>query len=97
MHPDDMAEKGITAGDVVEVFNDNGATQAMAYPTDTAKRGETFMLFGSPRGTQGNIVGPGVNELVIPVYKQTWADIRKISDTPMVARGISFKSKEYKL
>ncbi|WP_371038643.1 arsenate reductase (azurin) large subunit [Rhodosalinus sp. FB01] len=97
MHPDDMAEKGITAGDVVEVFNDNGATQAMAYPTETAKRGETFMLFGSPRGTQGNIVGPGVNELVIPVYKQTWADIRKISDTPMVARGISFKSKEYKL
>ncbi|RFU13633.1 arsenate reductase (azurin) large subunit [Rhodobacteraceae bacterium W635] len=95
MHPDDMAAKGVTAGDVVEVFNDNGATQAMAYPTDTAKPGETFMLFGSPRGTQGNIVGPGVNELVIPVYKQTWADIRKISDTPMVARGISFKSKEY--
>lgn len=97
MHPEDMAERGITAGDLVEVFNSNGATQAMAYPTDTAKRGETFMLFASPRGTQGNIVGEGVNELVIPVYKQTWADIRKISDTPMVAQGISFKSKEYKL
>jgi len=97
MHPEDMNERGITAGDLVEIFNDNGATQAMAYPTDTAKRGETFMLFGSPRGTQGNIVGEGVNELVIPVYKQTWADIRKVSDTPMVARGISFKSKEYKL
>ena len=51
----------------------------------------------SPRGTRGNIVRPGVNELVIPVCKQAWADIRKISDTPMVARGISFKSKEYKL
>jgi len=97
MHPQDMAARGIAPGDLVEVFNDNGATQAMAYPTDTAKRGETFMLFGSPRGTQGNIVSEGVNELIIPVYKQTWADIRKISDTPLVARGISFKSKEYKL
>ena len=97
MNPEDMAERGITAGDLVEVFNSNGATQAMAYPTETARRGETFMLFGSPRGTQGNVVNEGVNELIIPVYKQTWADIRRISDTPMVARGISFKSKEYKL
>lgn len=97
MHPEDMAEREITAGDLVEVFNNNGATQAMAYPTETAKRGETFMVFGSPRGTQGNVVNAGVNELIIPVYKQTWADIRKISDTPMVARGISFKSKEFKL
>ncbi len=96
MHPDDMADKGINPGDLVEVFNNNGATQAMAYPTETAKRGETFMLFGSPRGTQGNVVGEGVNELVIPVYKQTWADIRKISDVPEAARGISFKSKEYR-
>ena len=38
-----------------------------------------------------------MNELIIPVYKQTWGDIRKVSDTPMVAQGISFKSKEYKL
>ena len=97
MHPEDMADRGITAGDLVEMFNDNGATQAMAVPTETARRGETFMVFGSPRGTQGNIVGDGVNELIIPVYKQTWGDVRKVSDTPMVAQGISFKSKEYKL
>ena len=36
------------------------------------------MLFGYPTGVQGNVVGPGVNELVIPNYKQTWADIRKL-------------------
>jgi len=95
MNPGDMEARGITAGDLVEVFNNNGATQALAYPTETAVPGQTFMVFGSPNGTQGNIVGDGVNELVIPVYKQTWADIRKISDTPMVARGMSFKSKEY--
>ncbi|SIT13031.1 arsenate reductase (azurin) large subunit [Paracoccus saliphilus] len=96
MNPEDMAENGIEPGDLVEVFNGNGATQAIAYPTETATRGETFMLFGSPRGTQGNIVSKGVNELVIPVYKQTWADIRKIADVPEAARHISFKSKEFR-
>lgn len=50
MHPDDMAGVGITEGDLVEVYNDNGATQAMVYPMPTARRGETFMLFAYPRG-----------------------------------------------
>ena len=43
-------------------------------------RGETFMLFGAPSGTQGNVINAGVNELILPNYKQTWANIRKISD-----------------
>jgi arsenite oxidase large subunit len=80
---------------LVEVFNDVGATQAMVYPTDTAKRGETFMLFGAPSGTQGNVINAGVNELVLPNYKQTWANIRKISDAPAAVAKLSFKSKEY--
>ena len=50
------------------------------YPTSTARRKETFMLFANPNGVQGNVVSPGVNELVIPNYKQTWAAIRKLSD-----------------
>ena len=29
MHPDDMAELGVKAGDLVEVYNDTGSTQAM--------------------------------------------------------------------
>jgi arsenite oxidase large subunit len=95
MHPDDMAELKVKEGDLVEVYNDNGSTQAMAYPTASAKPGQTFMLFAYPTGVQGNVVSPGVNELIIPNYKQTWADIRKISDAPRDAAGISFKSKEY--
>ncbi len=47
---DDMKELGLAPGDLVEVFNDDGSTQAMAYPTPTARKGETFMLFGSPNG-----------------------------------------------
>jgi arsenite oxidase large subunit len=96
MHPDDMAGLGVKEGDLVEVFNANGATQAMACPTPTARRGQTFMLFGYPRGVQGNVVSAGVNEFIIPNYKQTWADIRKLADAPEGTRHLSFKSPEYR-
>ena len=95
IHPDDMAELGLSAGDLAEVHNDVGATQAMAYPTPSARRGETFMLFGAPSGTQGNVINAGTNELILPNYKQTWANIRKISDAPATVAHLSFKSKEY--
>ena len=38
MNPQDMAELKLKQGDLVEVYNDNGSTQAMVYPTPTAKR-----------------------------------------------------------
>ena len=83
-----MAELKLKQGDLVEVYNDVGATQAMVYPTPTAKRKETFMLFASPSGTQGNVINAGVNELILPNYKQTWANIRKISDAPASVQSI---------
>ncbi|MDI4663434.1 arsenate reductase (azurin) large subunit [Xanthobacter autotrophicus] len=95
MNPQDMGELGLKSGDLVEVYNENGSTQAMAYPTPTAKRKETFMLFGFPTGVQGNVVSAGVNEYVIPNYKQTWGNIRKIADAPEGVRHLTFKSKEY--
>ena len=82
MNPQDMAELSVKSGDLVEVYNDNGSTQAIVYPTSTAKRKQTFMLFAYPTGVQGNVVSPGVNEFIIPNYKQTWAGIRKIADAP---------------
>src|SRR5580700_8776790 len=92
MNPQDMTELGLKTGDLVEVYNDNGSTQAMAYPTPTAKRKQTFMLFAYPMGVQGNVVSAGVNELVIPNYKQTWGNIRKIADAPANLKGLTFKS-----
>jgi arsenite oxidase large subunit len=56
---------------------------------------QTFMLFAYPTGVQGNVVSPGVNEFVIPNYKQTWAGIRKLADAPEAVRHLSFKSEEY--
>ena len=64
----------------------------MVYPTPTAKRKQTFMLFAYPTGVQGNVVSPGVNEFIIPNYKQTWANIRKIADAPEGVRHLTFKS-----
>ncbi len=90
-----MAELKLKAGDLVEVYNDNGSTQAMVYPTETAKRRQTFMLFANPNGVQGNVVSPGVNEFIIPNYKQTWGNIRKIADAPGGVRHLTFKSQDY--
>jgi formylmethanofuran dehydrogenase subunit D len=95
MNPQDMDELKLKAGDLVEIYNDNGSTQAIAYPTPTAKRRQTFMLFANPNGVQGNVVSPGVNEFIIPNYKQTWGAIRKIADAPEAVRSVTFKSQEY--
>jgi len=95
MNPQDVAELKLNPGDLVEVYNDNGSTQAMVWPTPSARRNQTFMLFAYPTGAVGNAVGKGVNELVIPNYKQTWGNIRKLANAPQVTRHLSFKSEEY--
>jgi arsenite oxidase large subunit len=97
MNPEDMKALGVKEGDLVEVWNDNGSTQAMAYPTPTAKPGETFMLFGFPTGVQGNVTSDGTNELIIPNYKQTWGNIRKLADAPAGVKHLSFKSQQYSI
>lgn len=97
IHPDDMAELGLKPGDMVEVYNDVGATQALAYPEPTARKNETFMVFGAPNGAQGNVINAGTNELILPNYKQTWANIRKISDATPAAARVSYKSWEVEL
>ena len=53
------------------------------------------MLFGAPAAAQGNVINAGVNELILPNYKQTWANIRKISDAPASVKNLSFKSWDY--
>ncbi|WP_333834008.1 arsenate reductase (azurin) large subunit [Rubrimonas sp.] len=94
MHPDDMVELGLNPGDLLEIINDNGVTQGMAYPMPTLKRNTVAMVFGSPAGSQGNVVNPGVNELVLPDYKHCWGDIRKIADATDQTLKVSFKGHE---
>lgn len=94
MNPSDMEALGLKAGDLVEVYNDVGSTQAMAYAIETAKPGQCFMLFSSPLGQVGNVISEHCNELLIPNYKNVWANIRRIGRAPQ-ADGISFKQLEY--
>ena len=73
MNPDDMNELSWQLAI---------SSRSMVQPTPSAKRRQTFMLFAYPTGVQGNVVNAGVNELIIPNYKQTWADIRKLPSAP---------------
>ena len=96
INPSDMTALGAGPGDIVEVHNENGSVAAMAYPTPSAKPGQAFFIFAHPDGPVANIISKGVNELIIPNYKQTWANIRKIAVAPSITKGISFKSLEYR-
>ena len=42
------------------------------------------------------MVSAGVNELIIPNYRQTWGSIRKLARASAFTRQLSFKSQEYK-
>jgi arsenite oxidase large subunit len=93
MNPDDAKALGVRAGDVVEVFNDFGSTYAMAYPDGTAKRGQTFMLFGYFNGVAGDVVTDWTDRNIVPYYKGTWADVRRVGTLEEFKRTVSFKNR----
>ncbi len=91
MHEDDAAEMGIAAGDLIELKNDVGQVQAIAYPTDAVKPNHTFLIFGHPRGAAGDLVSDHVDpDTTIPYYKGVWADIRRIGEATELAENMSF-------
>ena len=91
MHPIDAADLGISSGDVLEVSNDMGTVEAMAYLTDAVKRNHTFMLFGQPRGAAGDLISGHVDpKTTIPYYKGAWADIRRKGPAPAEFKSASF-------
>jgi arsenite oxidase large subunit len=95
MNPDDAKELGIANGDIVELFNDYGATYAMAYIVPEAKRNQVFMQFGHFNGVVGDVTTEAVDRNVIPDYKHTWANIRKVTSGEYKST-VSFKSRQYK-
>ncbi|MSO94143.1 MAG: arsenate reductase (azurin) large subunit [Rhodospirillales bacterium] len=91
MHPQDAAPLGIESGDLVELSNDMGKVEAMAYISDSVKPGHTFMLFGQPRGAVGDLVSDHVDPATtIPYYKGVWADIRRLRADPKLKETVSF-------
>jgi arsenite oxidase large subunit len=95
INPQDAAELGVGAGDIVEVFNDYGSTVAMAYPVPSAKRGQTFMLFGYVNGIQGDVTSEWTDRNIIPYYKGAWANIRRVGSMDDYKRTVSFKDRSF--
>jgi arsenite oxidase large subunit len=93
LNPDDARSLGVTAGDIVEVYNDYGATRAMARIEPSIKAGHTFMQFGYDNGVQGDVTTNWTDRNIIPYYKGTWADIRRVGVEVSAPRRISLKSR----
>lgn len=91
IHPDDAARAGVENGDLVEVYNDYGAANAMAYITPSVRPGLLFMQFANPRGTANSLTTPYVDPLTtIPYYKGGAAGIRKLGSLPAVKDHLTF-------
>jgi arsenite oxidase large subunit len=85
----------IASGDVVEVYNDQGSSYAMAYLEKAMKPGQTFMLFGYYKGVMGDVTTAGTDRNLIPYYKGARANIRRIGSMAEYQRTVSFKSRRY--
>ena len=53
IHPDDMKELGVAEGDLVEVYNDNGSTQAMVQPCNRCSPQRKFHALRQPERCSG--------------------------------------------
>ncbi len=95
LNPNDAKSLRIESGDVVEIFNDFGSTYAMAYIESDIKSGHSFMNFGHFNGVAGDVVTDWTDQNIVPYYKGTWADIRKVSSMDEYKKTTSFKSRRY--
>jgi len=95
INPKDARKLGIESGDVVEVYNDYGSTFAMAYLEPDMKPSHTFMMFGYFNGNVGDLVTDWTDRNVIPYYKGTWANIRKVGSMEDYKKTVSFKRRRY--
>ncbi|MDE3737901.1 molybdopterin dinucleotide binding domain-containing protein [Pseudomonas resinovorans] len=85
----------IQSGDVVEVYNDYGSSYALAYLEPDIKPNQTFMQFGHFNGVMGDLTTAWVDRNVVPYYKGTWADIRRIGTVDEFKASISFKTRRF--
>lgn len=95
INPKDAKKLGIQSGDVVEVYNDYGSTFAMAYLEPDMRKDHAFMMFGYFNGNVGDLVTDWTDRNVVPYYKGTWANIRRISSMDDYKQKVSFKRRRY--
>ncbi len=91
IHPKDAAGLGVASGDLVEVFNDHGATNALAYLTESVRPGLVFMQFAHPRGTANSVTTPYVDPATtIPYYKGSAVGVRRLGAVPGLRDQLTF-------
>ncbi|AOY95028.1 arsenite oxidase large subunit [Cupriavidus sp. USMAA2-4] len=95
LNPEDARPLGIASGDVVEVFNDYGTTYAMAYLEPDIKHKQAFMQFAHYNGIVGNVTTPWTDRNVVPYYKGTWADLRRVGSSEEFKDTVSFKRRRF--
>jgi arsenite oxidase large subunit len=95
MNPDDAAALGVKSGDVVELLNDYGSTYAMAYLEPDIRPNQVFMEAMYFNAIMGDLVTPWTDRNVVPYYKGTWADIRRVGRIEDYASRVSFKRRRY--
>ena len=63
LHPDDLAEEGLEAGQVVELISEHGSTAAVVQPDPTVRRGVASMThcFGGEPADESDPVSFGTN------------------------------------
>jgi arsenite oxidase large subunit len=86
-----------SAKELVDVTYDNdyGSTYAMAYPQPEIKRTQTFMQFGHYNGIMGDVTTPWTDRNVVPYYKGTWANLRRVGSMEEFKKAITFKDRRY--
>jgi arsenite oxidase large subunit len=76
------------------VVNDLGANCVMAYQEPVIKRNPAFKPFANFNAIQGDVTTDAVDRNVVPNYKRTWADIRKVGNGTYKS-SVSFKSRRF--
>lgn len=85
VHPDDAGKLQVESGDLVEVFNDFGSANAVAYLTPSVRAGTVFMQFAHPKGTANSVTTPYVDPTTtIPYYKGSAVGVRKLGSLPAI-------------
>lgn len=93
VNPDDAKKLGVTSGDIVTAYNEEGNTNFAVYETDAVSPGMVFAIMYHWLGTSNSLTSPYTDpKSTNPWYKGTRVALRKVSGgLPSVMNTTSFR------
>jgi len=82
---------------MVACISSGGSEHRLDLALGIAQAVKVFMMFGYDNGVVGDVVTPWTDRNLIPYYKGTWADMRKVGAMPNYKRTVSFKRRRFDL